>query len=67
MNPSPIKMASRSSRCLLHLSSHRTTVHRTVQRLAAAHERRRYVSAYGYTQAKSLIYTKHGEPKDVLE
>ncbi|MCJ1414167.1 mitochondrial 2-enoyl thioester reductase [Xylographa parallela] len=21
---------------------------------------------YGYTQAKSLIYTKHGEPKDVL-
>ncbi|MCJ1321663.1 mitochondrial 2-enoyl thioester reductase [Xylographa vitiligo] len=29
-------------------------------------DRRRYISMYGYTQAKSLIYTKHGEPKDVL-
>jgi trans-2-enoyl-CoA reductase len=27
---------------------------------------RRYVSAYGYTQAKALIYSKYGEPKDVL-
>ncbi|MCJ1448625.1 MAG: mitochondrial 2-enoyl thioester reductase [Stictis urceolatum] len=30
-------------------------------------DRRRYISAYGYTQAKSLIYSKHGEPKDVLD
>ncbi|MCJ1431163.1 mitochondrial 2-enoyl thioester reductase [Xylographa pallens] len=29
-------------------------------------DRRRCISMYGYTQAKSLIYTKHGEPKDVL-
>jgi trans-2-enoyl-CoA reductase len=28
---------------------------------------RRYISAYGYTQAKSLVYSQHGEPKDVLE
>ncbi|KAJ5615390.1 Alcohol dehydrogenase superfamily zinc-type [Penicillium hordei] len=27
---------------------------------------RRYVSVYGYTQAKALIYSKYGEPKDVL-
>ncbi|KAI9873587.1 MAG: mitochondrial 2-enoyl thioester reductase [Pleopsidium flavum] len=28
---------------------------------------RRYISAYGYTQAKALIYPKYGEPKDVLD
>lgn len=28
---------------------------------------RRYVSAYGYTQAKALLYSKYGEPKDVLK
>lgn len=28
---------------------------------------RRYVSAYGYTQAKALMYSKYGEPKDVLK
>ncbi|KAL3433387.1 hypothetical protein BDV09DRAFT_112064 [Aspergillus tetrazonus] len=27
---------------------------------------RRYISAYGYTQAKALVYSKYGEPKDVL-
>lgn len=27
---------------------------------------RRYVSMYGYTQAKALVYSKYGEPKDVL-
>lgn len=27
---------------------------------------RRYISMYGYTQAKALIYSKYGEPKDVL-
>ncbi|MCJ1233770.1 mitochondrial 2-enoyl thioester reductase [Varicellaria rhodocarpa] len=26
----------------------------------------RHISAYGYTQAKALIYSKYGEPKDVL-
>lgn len=30
-------------------------------------EGRRYVSAYGYTQAKALVYSKYGEPKDVLQ
>ncbi|KAL8828863.1 MAG: hypothetical protein Q9170_006418 [Blastenia crenularia] len=27
---------------------------------------RRYISAYGYTQAKALVYPKHGSPTDVL-
>ncbi|KAH8689808.1 hypothetical protein BGW36DRAFT_465821 [Talaromyces proteolyticus] len=27
----------------------------------------RYISAYGYTQAKVLTYSKYGEPKDVLQ
>ncbi|PGH32166.1 mitochondrial trans-2-enoyl-CoA reductase [[Emmonsia] crescens] len=29
-------------------------------------DRRRYISAYGYTQAKALVYSNYGEPKDVL-
>ncbi|KAL4916714.1 hypothetical protein BDW62DRAFT_100542 [Aspergillus aurantiobrunneus] len=28
---------------------------------------RRYISAYGYTQAKSLVYSRYGEPKDVVQ
>lgn len=28
---------------------------------------RRYISVYGYTQAKALVYSKYGEPKDVLK
>ncbi|KAL4959192.1 enoyl-[acyl-carrier-protein] reductase [Aspergillus stella-maris] len=28
---------------------------------------RRYITAYGYTQAKALVYSKYGEPKDVLK
>lgn len=28
---------------------------------------RRYISAYGYTQAKAIVFPKHGEPKDVLK
>lgn len=27
----------------------------------------RQVSVYGYTQAKALVYSKYGEPKDVLK
>ncbi|KAL2005042.1 hypothetical protein VTN00DRAFT_2892 [Thermoascus crustaceus] len=33
---------------------------------AAAVTGRRYITAYGYTQAKALVYSQHGEPKDVL-
>lgn len=29
-------------------------------------DRRRHISAYGYTQAKALVYSQYGEPKDVL-
>lgn len=28
---------------------------------------RRCISMYGYTQAKALVYSKYGEPKDVLK
>ncbi|OAX80281.1 hypothetical protein ACJ72_05385, partial [Emergomyces africanus] len=28
--------------------------------------RRPYISTYGYTQAKALVYSNYGEPKDVL-
>ncbi|KAI9811709.1 MAG: mitochondrial 2-enoyl thioester reductase [Thelocarpon impressellum] len=28
---------------------------------------RRCISAYGYTQAKALVYSQHGEPADVLK
>ncbi|KAL8766990.1 MAG: hypothetical protein Q9209_006402 [Squamulea sp. 1 TL-2023] len=29
-------------------------------------DRRRHISAYGYTQAKALVYPKHGSPAEVL-
>lgn len=29
-------------------------------------EGRRYIAMYGYTQAKALVYSKYGEPKDVI-
>ena len=29
-------------------------------------DRRRAISSFGYTQAKALVYSKYGEPKDVL-
>ncbi|KAE8147265.1 hypothetical protein BDV25DRAFT_35991 [Aspergillus avenaceus] len=28
---------------------------------------RKHISVYGYTQAKALVYSKYGEPKDVLQ
>lgn len=28
---------------------------------------RRSISVYGYTQAKALVYSQYGEPKDVLQ
>ena len=30
-------------------------------------DRRRLISTYGYTQAKALVYPRHGAPRDVLE
>ncbi|KAJ5692041.1 Alcohol dehydrogenase superfamily zinc-type [Penicillium macrosclerotiorum] len=40
---------------------------RTAALVASARiEGRRYVSVYGYTQSKALVYSKYGEPKDVL-
>ncbi|KAJ5385366.1 Alcohol dehydrogenase superfamily zinc-type [Penicillium concentricum] len=39
---------------------------RVPQVLGKAPFGQRYISVYGYTQAKALIYSKYGEPKDVL-
>ncbi|KAI5292021.1 mitochondrial 2-enoyl thioester reductase [Ascosphaera acerosa] len=33
---------------------------------AAAIEGRRFMTAYGYMQAKALVYSRYGEPQDVL-
>ncbi|KAL8808791.1 MAG: hypothetical protein Q9200_004022 [Gallowayella weberi] len=42
--------------------------HKTSSRLRAnlPLDRRRHISAYGYTQAKALVYPKNGAPSDVL-
>lgn len=34
--------------------------------MSTPRDQRRSISAYGYTQAKALVYSSHGEPKDVL-
>lgn len=52
-----------------------TTLYRAVQRPAQARTAtsgswtpvRHKSGPYGYTQAKSLVYSKYGEPKDVLK
>ncbi|MCJ1472784.1 mitochondrial 2-enoyl thioester reductase [Lambiella insularis] len=36
------------------------------QAFNTSNKHRRPISTYGYTQAKSLVYSKYGEPKDVL-
>lgn len=42
-----------TSRCLRHKS-------------ILSLDRRRTITSYGYTQAKALVYSKYGEPQDVL-
>ena len=39
---------------------------RTYIRSPSSVDRRRAISSYGYTQAKALVYSKYGEPQDVL-
>jgi mitochondrial enoyl-[acyl-carrier protein] reductase / trans-2-enoyl-CoA reductase len=36
-------------------------------RLTVPLDRRRQISSFGYTQAKALVYSKYGEPQDVLQ
>jgi trans-2-enoyl-CoA reductase len=36
------------------------------QTLRVAYHQRRGISSYGYTQSKALVYSKYGEPQDVL-
>lgn len=38
----------------------------TVVRSICKQPQRRYISAYGYEQAKALTFQKYGEPKDIL-
>ncbi|KAJ5550734.1 Alcohol dehydrogenase superfamily zinc-type [Penicillium sp. DV-2018c] len=59
-------MFSRSVLRTAARSAGATPVRAVPQVLANAPLGRRFVSVYGYTQAKALIYSKYGEPKDVL-
>ncbi|KAL2836212.1 hypothetical protein BJY01DRAFT_238363 [Aspergillus pseudoustus] len=66
------------SRCTTRVPIPKPAVSSSLPAIAARHTRRwipnssslggrRYISAYGYTQAKALVYSKYGEPKDVLQ
>ncbi|KAK4938516.1 mitochondrial 2-enoyl thioester reductase [Elasticomyces elasticus] len=60
MATSPLKAASRS----LLAQSWRLLCRNKLR--SSACDRSRAISSYGYTQAKALVYSKYGEPKDVL-
>ncbi|KAL8736148.1 MAG: hypothetical protein Q9181_002513 [Wetmoreana brouardii] len=51
---------------LASLSKPRVSVQQCIKAANLPLDRRRHISAYGYTQAKVLIYPKHGSPADVL-
>lgn len=44
-----------------------TRKQRQVQNKLPLLQPRRHISAYGYTQSKALVYSKYGEPQDVLQ
>ncbi|KIV84725.1 hypothetical protein PV11_00491 [Exophiala sideris] len=56
----PLKAASRA----LLAQSWRPLCRNSLRRSSC--DRSRAISSYGYTQAKALVYSKYGEPKDVL-
>ncbi|KAI1618691.1 mitochondrial trans-2-enoyl-CoA reductase [Exophiala viscosa] len=56
----PLKAASRS----LFAQSRGPLCRSTLRRSSI--DRPRAISSYGYTQAKALVYSKYGEPQDVL-
>ncbi|KAL8699355.1 MAG: hypothetical protein Q9201_006048 [Fulgogasparrea decipioides] len=47
-------------------STHRVSIQKCTKTAILPLDRRRHISAYGYTQAKALVYPKHGSPADVL-
>ncbi|KAF2148213.1 trans-2-enoyl-CoA reductase-like protein [Myriangium duriaei CBS 260.36] len=55
------------------MSSTRTVTHSAIRSLRAARKAqfacpsRRYISAYGYEQAKALTFQNYGEPQDILK
>lgn len=49
------------------LSCQSTRLRAPLSNLSALPSTRRYISAYGYEQAKALAFTNYGEPKDVLK
>merc|ERR1711939_558868 len=56
----PLKAASRT------LTSHSRPICRSCSRRSTPIDQRRTISSYGYEQAKALVYSKYGEPQDVL-
>ncbi|MCJ1243320.1 mitochondrial 2-enoyl thioester reductase [Trapelia coarctata] len=52
------------TRAISHYSHHTASSFRKLTHSPL--DRRRPISTYGYTQAKALVFAKHGEPKDVL-
>ncbi|ETI22843.1 hypothetical protein G647_06920 [Cladophialophora carrionii CBS 160.54] len=56
-----VKVASRSV-----FSPGRLICHNCEQSFKVPSYQRRRISSYGYTQSKALVYSKYGEPQDVL-
>ncbi|KAJ6153753.1 hypothetical protein N7470_006712 [Penicillium chermesinum] len=61
---STLKAAAQSSRHSAFASS--ILFSGKAPRVSLLPDGRRSISMYGYTQAKALVYSKYGEPKDVL-
>ncbi|KAH7037308.1 zinc-binding dehydrogenase [Microdochium trichocladiopsis] len=59
--------AARGTSALLRQAGRPQQTSTTAQRLGAWEPVRHKSGPYGYTQAKSLVYSKYGEPKDVLK
>ena len=53
--------------CLLTKPRPRVSLQHEVISSLQPVETRRHISAYGYTQSKALVYSKYGEPQDVLQ
>ncbi|KIW47927.1 uncharacterized protein PV06_00576 [Exophiala oligosperma] len=58
----PLKAATRT----VIVSHTRPTCCRSSRRTQPLNNQQRAVSSYGYEQAKALVYSKYGEPQDVL-
>ncbi|OAP60125.1 hypothetical protein AYL99_05127 [Fonsecaea erecta] len=64
-SPSCVRKCVRETSRTLFSASR--SICRDYQQPTRAHlDQRRKISSYGYTQAKALVYSKYGEPQDVL-